>query len=308
MEESRLSMFPTPEANASEAIADRLSALVHELCSSPRTLGDPKGLWKTSSWIARQFKAASGGSMAVRLFTQPYNAIGAAYRNIILRIGPEPSPDRPLTILGAHYDTFPSSPGADDNASSVAVLIEAARLLAPIAESLSFPIEIVAWACEEPPAFGNGAMGSSRHHNFLRREGVPVARAIILEMVGYYSDIQSTRKLSYQDAGGAPRTATMPEKGDFLLVVGTDRKGIENIGDYFGGSSLKTFSVPGYSPLLDWCDGVNWADSPRILLTSTGMLRNPNYHRAGDLPSTLDYKRMATLSEGIAGFLTTVRD
>src|SRR5207237_7424647 len=127
----------------------------------------------------RQEFTASGG----RVSEQEFKVDGQGYRNVIVEFGPA-TPER--IVVGAHYDTFDALPGADDNASGVACLIELARLLAQA--DLPLRVELVAYALEEPPYFGTASMGSAVHAQSLKKEGAPVRAMLSLEMVGYFSD------------------------------------------------------------------------------------------------------------------------
>src|SRR5262249_45198793 len=114
---------------------------------------------------------------------QPFRVQGKSYRNVIARFGPD-SAER--IIVGAHYDAAGPLPGADDNASGVAGLIELARLLGRQAPRMR--VELVAFTLEEPPYFGTTGMGSSVHAESLRKENIRVRAMFSLEMIGYFSD------------------------------------------------------------------------------------------------------------------------
>ncbi|MEI6874939.1 MAG: M28 family peptidase [Spirochaetota bacterium] len=205
--------------------------------------------------------------------------------------------------MGAHYDSYSDSPGADDNASSVAVLIELLRSLAHRAHELTTPLELAFWACEEPPAFSSNAMGSDRHASYLRSRGIGVGLVVILEMVGYYSDRQTVRTINFTSDDGTRGRTLLPARGDFLLVTGTDGIVVGDADVALREAGLRTVALPAYTDLLDICDGLNWSDTKRLLITDTGMYRNPHYHRVTDRPGTLDFGRIAMLAEGLASFL-----
>jgi hypothetical protein len=232
------------------------------------------------------------GLSRARVSEQTYIAEGKRYRNIIARLGPAKGR---LIVIGAHYDVCGDTPGADDNASGVAGLLELARLLG--GRSLSSPVELVAFSTEEPHFFGSDLMGSAVHARSLRTAGIEVAAMISLEMIGFYSEKQLDQnpilRLIY------------PGRGDFEVVVGRwdDRalareikKGMRGAGD------LPVFSYSG--PLAigaDLSDHRNyWTEGyPAVMVTDTAHLRNPNYHTEQDSAETLDYGRMATVVDGV---------
>ncbi|MDI6739736.1 MAG: M28 family peptidase, partial [Candidatus Edwardsbacteria bacterium] len=141
---------------------------------------------------------------------QPFTVNGAEYRNVIGSLGPR---DAPRIIIGSHYDVCGDQPGADDNASGVAGLLELARLLSK--DTLKYRIDLVAYTLEEPPFFRSNGMGSYIHAKSRYDQKIPVKGMICLEMIGYYNDAPGSQryplgllKLFYG------------KKGDFITVVG----------------------------------------------------------------------------------------
>lgn len=116
---------------------------------------------------------------------QEFMVQGNTYRNIMTHFGP---PDAPRIIIGAHYDVCGNQPGADDNASAVAGLLELARLLKPYSSKLKYRIDFVAYSLEESPFFGTKQMGSYIHARSLKKNDVKVRAMISLEMIGFFSD------------------------------------------------------------------------------------------------------------------------
>jgi Zn-dependent M28 family amino/carboxypeptidase len=109
-------------------------------------------------------------------------AHGRQYRNVIARFGVGLGSK---LVIGAHYDAFGETPGADDNASGVAALIELAYLLGRNAPARE--IELVAYVLEEPPFFRTPLMGSAVHAASISPEKEQIVGVIVLEMVGYFS-------------------------------------------------------------------------------------------------------------------------
>ncbi len=200
-------------------------------------------------------------------------------------------------LLGAHYDSVPYSPGADDNASAVAVLL----VFAEIAAVLPVPLLCVAFTMEEPPAFMTGLQGS---RVFL--ETFPEARrrirgAIVLEMVGYTAPRQHYPPVL--------RWAGYPERGDFVGIVGDRRSrrfGRRVLAGFRRNPELPVESL--FVPLRGWLlpatrlsDHASFWDAgiPAVMVTDTAFFRNPNYHRSSDTVDTLDFVFMARLVDSL---------
>ena len=136
---------------------------------------------------------------------------GTKFYNVAVHAGPEPTPENGLWVLGAHYDTAYNTPGADDNASGVAVLLEIARALRERPPAV--PVRLVAFSTEEPPAFETDNMGSRHDARKLREAGVPVAGMISLEMLGYFDSREGSQIYP-------PFTKWLvPETGDFIALA-----------------------------------------------------------------------------------------
>lgn len=196
-------------------------------------------------------------------------------------------------IVGAHYDSVPHSPGADDNASAVAVLLA----FAGIAASLPIPLRCVAFTMEEPPAFMTGRQGS---RVFLRALGEARRRirgAVVLEMVGYTA--------ARQHYPPVLRWAGYPERGDFIGIVGDGRSrrfGRRLLEGFRRNPELPVESL--FVPLRGWLlpatrlsDHASFWDAgiPAVMVTDTAFFRNPHYHRPSDTIDTLDFGFMARL-------------
>src|SRR5215813_13552751 len=139
----------------------------------PRDESNPENLDRVAAYIRVEF-----ANLGARLLDQSFTVNGKTYRNVIGEFGPE-TDER--IVVGAHYDTAGPLPGADDNASGVAGLIELAALLAK--QQLPLRVELVAFTLEEPPYFGTEFMGSLVHAESLRKQNIRVRAMFSLEMI-----------------------------------------------------------------------------------------------------------------------------
>lgn len=264
----------------------------------PRHVGRPSALDAAAAYVQREFSRL--GDTAVR---EPYEVGDATVANIFIERRGESRPDE-VVIVGAHYDTVPGTPGADDNASAVAVLMEVARLLHDV--HCRRTIRFVAFACEEPPHFYTNSMGSQVHARACRQRGERVVAMVCLEMVGYYTDAPGSQRLP----DGIPRWIgpLFPKRGDFLASVGNLRSTRAAWVFHRGfrrASDLRLFSIalPERVHAIRLSDNSSFWDQgyPALMITDTSFLRNPHYHLPSDTVETLDFVRMAEAALGVAG-------
>jgi Zn-dependent M28 family amino/carboxypeptidase len=208
-------------------------------------------------------------------------------------------PGFPLLIVGAHYDTVSGSPGADDNASGVAGLMETARLLADNPPS---GLRLAAFCPEEPPAYRTRRMGSFVYANSLREEDVRLRGMICLEMIGYFSDAPGSQSypLPFMNM-------VYPREGNFIAIVGNIRSASwtrQVKKAFMAGTDLpiETLNAPSIIVGIDFSDhwSFNKCGYPAVMVTDTAFYRTPYYHLPTDLPETLDYTRAARVIDGLA--------
>ena len=262
---------------------------VDYLCTQafPRNPTAPERLSLAADYIKAAFS-----STGADVTEQSYEAFRKPFRNIIARFGPAQGR---LVLVGAHYDVYGELPGADDNASGVAGLLELSRLLA--ARRLDSPVELVAFSTEEPPYFGGPEMGSAAHARSIQAAGVHVKAMIGLEMIGFFSPTQPYTTL--------PLYLVYPGTGDFITIAGrwADRSLARDFKRCFRGATpVPALSYSGPVGIgADLSDHRNYwaAGYPAIMVTDTAFMRNSNYHTDHDLPSTLDFDRMAGVVDGV---------
>lgn len=277
---------------------DRLRRVVEHLAGTigPRHLGKPETMTQTREFIEQEL-ARLGWSVR----RETYEADGLPVSNLIVeRIGKR-SPERVL-IVGAHYDTIPQTPGADDNASAVAVLLELARMLAQ--DQFQYTLRMIFFACEEMPYFHQQEMGSQVHSHYCKKQNEQLVGMFSLEMLGYYTSGPGSQKLP----PGIPKWLhwIFPREGNFLAAVANPRS-INLLWQFRRGfkrgSSFPLFTVPLPETIREirLSDHSNFWDQgfPALMLTDTSFLRNPHYHQPTDTPETLDYPRMAEVTQGI---------
>jgi Zn-dependent M28 family amino/carboxypeptidase len=256
--------------------------------AAPRDSDHPESLDKAAAYLHDQFSRAGA-----RVSEQPFTARGKTYRNVIASFGPDGGP---LLIVGAHYDAFGdfgANPGADDNASGTAGLLELSRLLK--GRSLDHGVVLAAYSTEEPPFFASPKMGSAVHARSV--EASHVRGMICLEMIGYFQEEQPWPhwflRLLY------------PDRGDFIAVAGrwSDRTLAREVKRAMRGAEtvpVYSFTAP-RSAGLDASDQLSYWDRgiSAVMVTDTAFVRNAGYHTPADTAATLDYDRMAGVVDGV---------
>jgi hypothetical protein len=203
-----------------------------------------------------------------------------------------------IIIIGAHYDSFIGSPGANDNASGVAALLELARRLATHQPQRT--LRFVCFTNEEPPMFQTEQMGSLVYAKRCHERGEDIVGMLSLETIGYYSDEPNSQQYP------PPVGAFYPSRGDFIGFVGNLRSRAllrEVVGTF---RDHAEFPSEG-GALFGGIPGVGWSDHwafwqmgyPGLMVTDTAPFRYPYYHLATDTPDKLDYERMARIVDGL---------
>lgn len=271
----------------------------------PRPYSNPEKL-KHVSGIIREYLLELGYETELQPFCYKKNE----YFNVIACAEGQQPLDRtlsPILVIGAHYDSVYCTPGADDNASAIAGLLEIARILSPRPpEALR-----MAWFClEEPPAYRTKNMGSYHYAGLLRQNRQPFSGMICLEMIGYFSDKSGSQKFPLPFMN-----RLYPSTGNFIALVGNARARpltMEMKRSFVLGTDLpvETLNAPCIVVGIDFSD--HWSfykmGYPAVMVTDTAFYRNPNYHRPTDLPSTLDYKKAAMVVDGLIQVITELTE
>jgi len=267
----------------------RRHVAVLSLDIGPRTPYQGDGLERAARYIQDVFEDAG-----LEVAEQAYLFDGKRVANLIAAF-PGAAAASAYYVVGAHYDTVPSTPGADDNASAVAVMLETARRLS--GRPVPAPVRFVAFTLEEPPAFMTRQQGSRVFVRECRRAGERIAAAVILEMVGYTS-LRQHYPLILRFAG-------YPRHGGFIGIVGNrksrrfgravlagfrdnPRLPVESLFVPFDGRVLPATRLSDHASFWD-------AGLPALMVTDTAFFRNPNYHLPSDTIETLDFAFMAEL-------------
>ena len=280
-------------------LAHRLRGHVTAVASVPHNLDHYPALEAAACYIEREL-----AQMGLAPLLQEFDVAGRPVRNIEVALGPANGTGaEPATyVVGAHYDSPDDSPGANDNGTGVAALIELVRALkdAP----LRCRLHLVFFVNEEAPYGKTEVMGSLVHARSMARAGKRIDGMIALETLGYFSDAPRTQRFPF------PFGLIYPSIGNFVAFVGLPRARsfvhrtlngfrAETVFPSIGGIA------PGFLSGIDLSD--HWAYDqcgfPAMMITDTAPFRNPHYHTRGDLPATVDYDSLARITAGLARML-----
>ena len=277
-----------------DVLQERLMRHVRVLAGEigERNVFNPRALEAAAAYIG-QVWAAQG--LSVR--EEPFVVRGQRCANLAVELPGSPHAPE-VVVVGAHYDSVLGSPGADDNATGVAVLLEMARALtgAPLARRL----RLVAFVNEEPPFFQTEAMGSRRHARQARARGEAIVAMLSLESLGAYSDAPGSQRYPF------PLGFLYPRTGNFLGVVGDLRS--RSLVKEVVGHLMATSDVPvEAAATFSWLPGVDWSDHwsfwregyRAVMLTDTALFRHAPYHGPEDRADAVNAPEFARAAHGI---------
>lgn len=271
----------------SEGQRERLERHVARLASEigPRNTYHYKALQAAAAFV--EASLAEVGHVPI---LQPYDTHGQSFANITAEIAGANRRDE-IVVVGAHYDTHKDSPGADDNGSAVAALLELARHFAH--RQISRTLRFVAFTNEEAPFTRRKEMGSRVYAKECRRRGDNITGMICLESLGFYSSEPGSQWLSLWGL-------LLPRRGDFLALIanGLSRdllaRVVETLSKRHGSLTYRPLVLPTNVPGAWSSDHWSfWREAyPALMVTDTAPLRNHYYHTREDTPDKVDFGRL----------------
>ena len=274
-----------------DGLGEHVNALAVDI--GPRTPASPDTLVRAGNYLHSVFEDAG-----LSVTEQDYQYYDQRVTNVLATFPGTAQADS-FYVVGAHYDTVQGTPGADDNASAVAVMLELAGRMRRTC--VKVPVLFVAFTLEEPPAYLTGHQGSRIFVRSCKNNGERVLGAIILEMVGYTAPRQHYPFVS--------RWPGYPAEGNFIGIIGNWRSRSFGRAVLTGFQKNKELPVESlFLPLNGWLlpetrmsDHASFWDAglPALMVTDTAFFRNPNYHLPSDAIDTLDFTFMAQLVKSL---------
>ena len=298
---------PLPAATAADrelatTLRDHVTFLSAEV--GERNSGRPVSLERARSYLVDRFEGSG-----LHVDRHRFSVGEQWFENLttVVPASPGTAIDDRILLVGAHYDSAPGTPGANDNATGVAALLVLAERFArtPAKRALWF----VAFVNEEPPFFGRSTMGSMRYLADRKANLARVGAMISLETMGYYSEAEGSQKYPW------PLSWFYPDRGNFIAVVANheSRDLVRRIvGDLrsstrfpIEGAALSRSKAP-----IGWSDHRPFWDLeiPAVMVTDTAPFRYPHYHRSTDTPDKVDFDRLARVVAGLERALRTLSD
>jgi Zn-dependent M28 family amino/carboxypeptidase len=284
---------PLPPADDDlQRLSGRLRSHVQAVGAREHNVWALAELEAAAAYIERELAAA--GHAARR---EEFRSYVAPVRNVLTEIRGGSRPDE-IVVVGAHYDSVRGAPGANDNGSGVAAVLELAHAFRDWRPARTW--RLVLFVNEEPPFYRTDQMGSRVHAARARSRGERIVAMYSLETIGWYSDAPGSQHYPF------PFSWFYPDRGDFLAFVGNPpSRGLLH-------ATVATFrkhaqfpsdgiAAPAFIPGVDWSDhGSFWdAGYPALMVTDTAPYRYPHYHTAQDTPDKVDYERLARVVRGL---------
>jgi hypothetical protein len=285
-----------PLSDDERVIANNLRKHVTAIASREHNVFQPADLEAAAQYIERTF-----AGMGYAVADQRYRAGPVEVRNIEVEVtgGSRASE---IVLIGAHYDSVTGSPGANDNGSGVAAMLELARLLKASAPGRT--LRFVAFVNEEPPFFLGDAMGSRQYTRRSKERGENVVAMFSLETIGYYSDEPGSQRYPF------PLGLFYPSTGNFIGFVSnlSSRPLLrEALASFRRHARIPSEGVaaPAWIPGIDWSDHRSfWQEGwPALMVTDSALYRYPHYHTGQDTPDKVDYERLARVVTGLQGMV-----
>ncbi|MBI1650020.1 M28 family peptidase [Hyphomicrobium sulfonivorans] len=288
---------PVPAATEQErALAARLQRHVEAIASEPHNVVHYGALERAAAYIETELAALGYTPQA-----QAWDVDGKSVRNISVELAPpNANADTPTLVIGAHYDSYGNAPGANDNGTGSAAVLELARLLkdAPLGGKR---LRLVLFVNEEPPYGGTPDMGSYRYAKALKENGENVIGMMSLETIGSFSDEPGSQQYPF------PFNHVFDDVGNFVAFVALPggRTFLHDVVRSFRADTALP-SIGGTAP--ESIPGIAWSDHwsfytfgyPAIMVTDTAPFRYRHYHTTEDTPDKVDYDKLARVTFGIA--------
>lgn len=286
--------FTSEEKQLARSLTQHVTVLAGEI--GERNTRNLEGLNRAADYIGAQL-AAFGCVPQVQEFV----AAGTQVKNIYCELRGKTRPDE-VVVFGAHYDSVVGTPGADDNASGVAALLEIARMSRD--QKFTRTVQFVFFVNEEPPFFQTPEMGSFVYAKSLKAANRNVRSMLAIESIGFYSDRSESQHYP------AAIAALYPSTGDFIAFA-ADTKSAPLLRETVN-TFRRTTQFPSEGGAVpESVPGVGWSDHwsfwqhgyPGVMVTDTAIYRNPHYHMPTDTPDKLDYDRTARVTTGLIRIL-----
>lgn len=291
---------PVPSLSTEEQlIHDNLRRHVQMLAEQigERNVWQPEALVAAALYIRNTLE-----DLDYQVRIQSFESEGQTVQNIEVELPGTTAPQE-IAVVGAHYDSVPDGPGANDNASGIAALLEIARLLS--GKTHARTLRLVAFVNEEQPFSSGEQMGSRVYAERSRQRSEQIKAMISLETIGFYTDQHASQHYPF------PFNYFYPDTGNFIGFVG-NLSSLNLVRQSLGAFRASTAFPSEGVAAPGWIRGVGWSDHasfwqagyPAIMITDTAFFRYQHYHKETDTPDKLDYQSLARVTRGLVDVAT----
>lgn len=251
-----------------------------------------EALSRCAEWLQHRWESL-GYEVRIQTFTME----GAEYSNLEVELPGRKAPSQ-IVIVSAQYDTLPGSPGANNNASGMAILLTLSKMLKGYQPQRT--LRLVAFTTEEPPYFGTEQMGSFHYARRSRQLEEDIRVMISLDALGFYRDVPKSQRLPF------PFSLFYPDRANFLAFIGdlrSRRSVVEATKGFKQGSAFPIEA--GVAPR--WVKGASWSDHSSfwrfgymgMQVTDTGAFRSPWHTNQGDTMEKISFSSLARITMGL---------
>lgn len=286
---------PLPPLQREELLlSERLQQHVGYLAGTvgERNVAQYRSLARSADYLRGELEKAG-----LSVTEQSYSVDGKAVANLEGEVKGTTAPQE-IVVIGAHYDSARGTPGANDNASGVAALIELARQWASLRPART--LRFVAFVNEEAPYFQGDQMGSVLYARRAKKRREKIVGMVSLETIGYYSDLPKSQLYP------TPLSRLYPDTGNFIgFVSNWSSQSLlrQAIGAFRRSTKFPSEGVAAPAGIL----GIGWSDQwafwqegyPALMVTDTALFRYPHYHQPSDTPEKIDYDRLTRVVPGL---------
>jgi hypothetical protein len=274
------------------------ASLLHDVTALAHTIGERNVLVPSHLAAAQHYIESNLRTAGLTPTLETYTAMSVQGSNVIAEV-PGTSRANEIVVIGAHYDSFIGSPGANDNATGVAAMLALARRFAPTRAART--LRFIAFVNEEPPFFETDEMGSRIDARASRSRGDDIVAMLSLETLGCYSDEPGS-----QSYPSPLLHLVYPSRGNFVTFV-SDMASRPLLRHVVGSFRDRAHIASEGGALPEWVSGVGWSDHrsywlegwPAVMVTDTAVFRDANYHHGTDSVEHVDFTRLALVVEGL---------
>jgi Zn-dependent M28 family amino/carboxypeptidase len=247
---------------------------------------------------AKDFLTQELTTAGYKVTNQDYAANGKTFTNLEVEVPGTIRADE-IIVIGGHYDSAFTSPGANDNGTGASAVLALAREFANTKPQRT--LRFVEFTNEEPPFFWTDKMGSMVYAKQAKQRGDKIVGMFSLETLGYFSDKPHSQQYP------PPLNYLYPDRGNFLGFVSNieSRELLRNTIRSFRAQTKfpsEGAALPNSLPGVGWSDHWSfWQQGYQaLMITDTATFRYPHYHTLDDTVDKIDFEKLSRVVSGVS--------